>query len=139
VFAAEIATVTRAARGDSSPRKAADRRAHRVGRVDDDRFSSPRDRLAAGTGKYVPLASSARLPRNRPQGTQAPWQAEEDELTYGVRLQFSEGSSPPVKVVPFRIPAVPVIGCRSSGTAALRVRSRSRGVDYCRGRRSCAR
>jgi Putative exonuclease SbcCD, C subunit len=32
------------------------------------------------------------------------------ELSYGVRLQFSEGSSPPVKIVPFRVPGRPVTG-----------------------------
>jgi hypothetical protein len=30
------------------------------------------------------------------------------ELSYGVRLQFSEGSSPPVKIVPFKLPGRPV-------------------------------
>jgi hypothetical protein len=35
---------------------------------------------------------------------------EAGELSYGVRLQFSEGSSPPVKIVPFRVPGRPVTG-----------------------------
>jgi len=35
---------------------------------------------------------------------------EAGELSYGVRLQFSEGSSPPVKIVPFRVPDRPVTG-----------------------------
>jgi Putative exonuclease SbcCD, C subunit len=33
---------------------------------------------------------------------------ESGELSYGVRLQFSEGSSPPVKMVPFKVPGRPV-------------------------------
>ena len=35
---------------------------------------------------------------------------EAGELSYGVRLQFSEGSSPPVKVISFRVPGRPVTG-----------------------------
>jgi SbcC/RAD50-like, Walker B motif len=43
------------------------------------------------------------------------------ELSYGVRLQFSEGSSPPVKIVPFRLPGRPVtnVPLMGEGRSAL--------------------
>jgi hypothetical protein len=41
--------------------------------------------------------------------------AEGGELSYGVRVQFSEGASPPVKVIPFRVPGRPVTGVALAG------------------------
>ena len=43
------------------------------------------------------------------------------ELSYGVRVQFSEGASPPVKMIPFRVPGRPVtdVPLAGDGRAAL--------------------
>ena len=43
------------------------------------------------------------------------------ELSYGVRVQFSEGASPAVKVIPFRVPGRPVtdVPLAGDGRAAL--------------------
>ena len=40
---------------------------------------------------------------------------EAGEISYGVRVQFSEGASPPVKTIPFRVPGRPVTGVRLTG------------------------
>jgi len=46
---------------------------------------------------------------------------EDGELSYGVRAQFSEGASPAVKVIPFRVPGRPVtdVPLVGDGRAAL--------------------
>ncbi len=60
---------------------------------------------------------------------------EEGELSYGVRLQFSEGSSPPVKVVPFRVAVRPVTGLPlvGDGRTALSLDEFTAAVDVAAG------
>jgi len=71
--------------------------------------------LGAGQARQTTLTSLMREGANGRRRIGYAWltfvgPGTDGELSYGVRLQFSEGSSPPVKVVPFRLPVRPVTG-----------------------------
>jgi hypothetical protein len=69
--------------------------------------------LAAGQARQTTLGSLMRDGATSRRRVGYVWltfagPADAGELTFGVRLQYSEGSSPTVKVVPFRLPVRPV-------------------------------